>query len=219
MGLTRRGVLSGAAGVTGAMATLNACGPANPAPIVAAPAPPLDPASWDSVRAQFALDPAYNHLASFVFASHPGPVRAAIDRFRLALDHNPVSALANEAENDQAVLAAAARHLDTRADQIAFTGSTTMGLGLLYTGLRLRSGDEVLTTEHDFYSTHESLRLRGQRDGVAVRRVKLFNDPATASVDEIVGNLRAAVTARTSVVAVTWVHSSTGVRLPIRQIA
>ena len=36
-----------------------------------------------------------------------------------------------------------------------------MGLGLLYTGIRLAPGDEVLTTEHDFYATHESLALRG----------------------------------------------------------
>ncbi len=42
---------------------------------------------------------------------------------------------------------------------IAFTDSTTAGLGLLYSGLRLRPGDEILTTEHDFYATHEALRL------------------------------------------------------------
>ena len=59
-----------------------------------------------------------------------------------------------------------ARTSDTWRGQIALTDSTTMGLGLLYTGLRLRAGDEVLTTEHDFYATHESLRLRAARDGV-----------------------------------------------------
>ena len=94
-----------------------------------------------------------------------------------------------------------------------------MGLGLLYGGLRLAAGDEVLTTEHDFYATHESLRLRTERDGVAVRRVTLYADPATATADEIVSNLVAAVGPRTKVVAVTWVHSSTGVRLPIRAMA
>ena len=32
-----------------------------------------------------------------------------------------------------------------------------MGLGLLYGGLKLSPGDEVLTSEHDHYSTHSSL--------------------------------------------------------------
>ncbi len=77
----------------------------------------------------------------------------------------------------------------------------------------------MLTTKHDFYATHEALRLRTERDGVAVRQVELYADPATAAADEIVGKLVAAVGPRTRVVAVTWVHSSTGVRLPIRAIA
>jgi selenocysteine lyase/cysteine desulfurase len=38
-------------------------------------------------------------------------------------------------------------------------------------------------------------------------------------VDEIVSSLAAAITPATRVVAVTWVHSSTGVKLPIRALA
>jgi selenocysteine lyase/cysteine desulfurase len=77
----------------------------------------------------------------------------------------------------------------------------------------------VLTTEHDFYATHEALRLRAARDGVAVRRVRLYTDPARASVDEVLAALSTALTPRVRLVAVTWVHSGTGVKLPIRAIA
>jgi selenocysteine lyase/cysteine desulfurase len=125
----------------------------------------------------------------------------------------------NEVRQEADMRMAAGSYLDTSPDQICFTDSTTMGLGLLYNGLRLAPGDQVLTTEHDFYSTHEALRFRAARDGVTVRRVRLYADPATASADEIVGNLIAALTPATRVVALTWVHSSTGVRLPIRVIA
>jgi selenocysteine lyase/cysteine desulfurase len=52
-----------------------------------------------------------------------------------------------------------------------------------------------------------------------VRRVRLYDDPRRASVDEIVDRLRRAVSGRTRVVALTWVHSSTGVKLPVRRIA
>jgi hypothetical protein len=90
-----------------------------------------------------------------------------------------------------------------------------MGLGLLYSRLVLEPGEEVLTTEHDFYATHEALRLSGAR----VRRVRLYDDPRRASVDEIVTRLRGGISERTRVVALTWVHSSTGVKLPIRAIA
>ena len=47
-----------------------------------------------------------------------------------------------------------------------------MGLAMVYSGLKLKPGDEVLTTEHDHYATHESLRLSGANgaQGAALRR-------------------------------------------------
>ncbi|HEY0700502.1 MAG TPA: aminotransferase class V-fold PLP-dependent enzyme [Micromonospora sp.] len=217
MNLTRRRLL-GTAATAGVAATVAGCEADRPEPVVAPPS--FDPKSWDSVRAQFALDPKRSHLATYVFAPHPQPVRAAIARHRDGLDADAIGYLhEHEEELDEAVASAAAVQLDTRPTQLAFTDSTTMGLGLLYTGLRLRAGDEVLTTEHDFYATHESLRLRSERDGVRVRRVQLYDDPAATSVDEIVGRLVGAVTTRVRVVAITWVHSGTGVKLPVRQIA
>jgi selenocysteine lyase/cysteine desulfurase len=218
--MRRRSLLGAAAAAGLAGAAAAGCDEEQAAAPAPASAPPLIPTDWASVRGQFTLSRGIAHLSTFVFAPHPAPVRAAIERHRAGLDADPIGYLhEHEATLDQAVASAAANHLGVAADQIAFTDSTTMGLGLLYSGLRLARGEEVLTTEHDFYATHEALRLRAERDGGAVRRVRLYADPATASVDEIVGNLIRAVTARTKVVAVTWVHSSTGVKLPIRAMA
>jgi selenocysteine lyase/cysteine desulfurase len=52
-----------------------------------------------------------------------------------------------------------------------------------------------------------------------VRTIALYAESAQASVDEVVGNLAKGLTAKTRVVAVTWVHSSTGVRLPIAEMS
>ena len=52
--------------------------------------PPMaDLSTWDAVRAQFVLDPEWMHFASFFIASHPAPVRAAIEGYRRAIDRNP----------------------------------------------------------------------------------------------------------------------------------
>ena len=183
-------------------------------PALAEAAPDLR--RWSAVRAQFALDPKRIHLASFLLAAHPRAVREAIERHRRGLDRNAVTYLhTNEGRLTSDARAAAARYLGVPAGEVALTDSTTMGLGLLYTRLELKPGEEVLTTEHDFYATHEALRLSGAR----VRRVRLYDDPRRASVDEIVTRLRRGISERTRVVALTWVHSSTGVKLPIRAIA
>jgi len=82
----------------------------------------------------------------------------------------------------------------------------------------LDEGDEVLTTTHDFYSTHEALRLRAEQTGATVDQVSLYDDPSRASADELVGRLIDRITPRTRAVAVTWVHSGTGVKLPVAEL-
>jgi selenocysteine lyase/cysteine desulfurase len=54
-----------------------------------------------------------------------------------------------------------------------------------------------------------------------VRRIALYDKQraAGASTDEIATKLRAAIRSRTRAVALTWVHSSTGVKLPMDAIA
>jgi isopenicillin-N epimerase len=175
-----------------------------------------NPRSWPQVRALFDLDPGWMHLSGNLLSSHPAPVRRAIERHRHGLDRNPVHYLhGNEAELEAAVLREAAAYTGARPTDIALTDSTTMGLGLVYNGLGLGRGDDVLQTTHDFYATNEALLL----SGASVRKVQLYDRPQTASVDAIVGAVRRALRPTTRVLALTWVHSSTGVKLPVRAIA
>jgi selenocysteine lyase/cysteine desulfurase len=100
-----------------------------------------------------------------------------------------------------------------------------MGLGLLYTGLRLRRGQEILTTEHDYYVTHESVRMAAEERGATVRRIRLLGpgdlDPEGIAVgaDEIAARIARQVQPATRVIALTWVHSGTGLKLPLEKIA
>jgi selenocysteine lyase/cysteine desulfurase len=159
-------------------------------------------------------------MGGLLIASHPLAVREAIEAHRRGLDENPVHYLRERGPHFEAeVLRAAADYLDARPADIALTDSTTMGLGLLYNGLDVREGQELLTTRHDYYSTHESLRLKAARVGATIRMVPLFSDVRSVTDEEIVGRLVAAVTPRTRVVAVTWVHSSTGLKIPLARIA
>jgi selenocysteine lyase/cysteine desulfurase len=192
-----------------------------PQPLVRAePTTPSVSDSWEAVRAQFTLTRDRIHMASFLLASHPTPVREAIDTHRRGLDENPAEYLGENAERlAAAVLRSAADYLGVQPTDIALTDSTTMGLGLLYGGLTLREGQEILSTTHDHYSTTTSLQLRAARTGASFRQIPLYRKPATASQEEIVDTLVQALRPQTRIVAVTWVHSSTGVKLPIRAMA
>ena len=187
----------------------------------AAPAAPAStPGSWEAVRDEFALARDRVHMTGFLLVSHPRVVREAIDRHRRAFDEDPATYLEeNWGHNERAVRAAATEYLGAGVDEVAMTDSTTMGLGIVYGGLELRPGQEILTTTHDHLVTHLSLEMRGKRSGVVPRKVSLYDRPEAASADEIATRLAKAITPATRVVALTWVHSGTGVKLPIKTLA
>lgn len=183
---------------------------------------------WSAVRGEFALDPAWIHLSSFFLVSHPRPVRDAIETWRRRLDANPLlleSALLDPTADHhplERIKAALAGYLGGRGEDIALVPNTTTGLALVYNGLSLRPGQEVLTTEHDHYSHHESIRRAVDRTGARVRFVALHDMPrgaATTSTAELLERLAREIRPETRAVGLTWVHSSTGLKLPIAEMA
>jgi selenocysteine lyase/cysteine desulfurase len=184
-----------------------------------------DPRDWHAVRRQFDLDPRYIHLSLFFLASHPRPVREAIEHYRRQLEANPlrtVEHLVFGSPQDYMptkVCNAIASYIGGSADDIALTQNTTTGLAVIYQGLPLEPGDEILTTTHDHFVHHEAIRLAAERSGATWRKVSLFQSYDTLSADELVERLQSAIRPETRVVGVTWVHSSSGLKLPIRRMA
>lgn len=184
--------------------------------------PPSTAVDWEAIRALFRLDPAYVHLgASQYFASHPRPVREEIERHRDALDSNPVKyILDNEQQFAQACRESAANYFGI-ADhkQITLVDSTTVGLGLIYSGLNIQQGHEILTSEHNYYSQQEAIRRASERTGATFREVPYYEDIRTVTAEEMVDNIMKEVSDRTRVIGATWVHSSTGLKSPIPELA
>ena len=188
----------------------------------ATPLPPLPRDKWAQLRQLFDQDPDYLHFSNFLLTSHPKPVRDAIDMHRAALDKNPGLAmdwdLGVVEQREEEVRVWAGRYLNADARQIALTGSTTEGLAMIYGGVHVRADQEILTTAHEHYATHTTLALRTRRDGVRVRKIRLFKDTQTLSKEEILSNIDQNIKPETRVLGMTWVHSGSGVKLPIADI-
>ena len=179
---------------------------------------------WDAVRALFPLSPEWTHLASFLLVSHPRPVAEAIEHFRKKIDADPVwveiAALTDsEGRPFAAVKRAIAEYVGGQPNEVCMTSNTTTALAMAYHGLRIRADQEILTTEHDHYSHHESIRYAAERTGARVRYVALYDTGATADATQMVERVARAIRPTTRAVGVTWVHSSTGVKLPIAELA
>lgn len=177
---------------------------------------------WRNLRQLFAQDPDTVHLANFLITSHPQPVQDSIDHYRAELDRNPAQwmdwASQSEWKREGEVRDWAARYLEVNPRQIALTGSTTEGLGMIYAGLKVRSDQEILSTEHEHYAAYRALEFRTLRQGTQVRKLRLFNDPQQLSVDQILSTIDQGIRPSTRVLGMTWVHSGSGVKLPIGEI-
>ena len=179
---------------------------------------------WASVRQLFPLAPDWTHLSSFLFVSHPKPVADAIEHFRGKLDSDAfwieIAAFSDGAGRPfVAVKRALADYIGGSPSEIALTANTTTALAMAYQGLRIREDQEIVTTEHDHYSHHESIRYAAARSGCGVRYIALFDAPAAARAEQIVERVARSITPKTRAVGVTWVQSSTGIKTPIAGIA
>lgn len=192
-----------------------------PQALANSPAPAAN-APWTGLKQLFNQDPNYLHFSNFLVASHPKPVREAIDRYRQQIDRNPGLAmdwgLEETWKREGQVREWAGRYLNAKPAQIALTGSTSEGLAMIYSGIKLRPDQEILTTVHEHYATQNVLDFRALKQGTQVRRFTLFEDASRVSADEILGNIQRSIRPNTRVLGMTWVQSGSGVKLPIGEI-
>ena len=115
-----------------------------------------DGLDWPAVRAQFALSDEFIHMSAMLLSSHPKAVRRAIEEHRRGMDADPLTyVFENNRRLQEDARAAAGQYFGVDASDIALTDSTTMGVALVYNGLRLTPDQEILSTEQDYYVTHE----------------------------------------------------------------
>lgn len=179
-----------------------------------------DAVDWEAVRAQFALSRDKVHMSAMLLSSHPEPVREAIETHRKGLDEDTVAYLGRHyTPLTRSALDAAGRYLGVAGGNIALTDSTTAGVGLVYNGLKLGEGDEILCSNQDYFVTHESVRLAAERTGAGERRFDLWERGEDITAELLVERITDAIRPETRVLGMTWVHSSTGLKLPLAQIS
>ena len=222
MRIDRRGILLAGGGIIAARGAAAAAPAPAPPPLPSAytPPPTFGPNEWARVRAQFDLARDRVDMSAMLLTAHPQAVRDAINRYRLALDSTPIEyAEQHNRRLQNQARAAVGAYMGAPMENVALTDSTTMGAGLVYNGLKLTPGQEVLTTDRDYYVTHEALRLAALKGRGQVRKIPLYTDGASVSAIGLTRAVIDEIRPYTRIVALTWVHSSTGVKLPIRAIA
>jgi selenocysteine lyase/cysteine desulfurase len=101
-------------------------------------------------------------------------------------------------------------------DEIALVRNTSEANNTINNGLPLKAGDEVLLWDQNHPTNNVAWDVRAARFHLAVKRV---STPARPSgPDELVGVFERGFTARTRVLAITYVSNVSGIRLPVREL-
>jgi isopenicillin-N epimerase len=168
-------------------------------------------------RLLFSIDPAVSFLNHGSFGAVPILVQRAQQRLRDEIEANPVrfhtQGLLDRIVHTRRHVAA---FLGADPDGSALIANTTTAVSLVLRSVRLKSGDEVLLTDHAYGSVVLAVRRECRRAGATVKTVAL---PLGAPGEEVVARLRSALRpGKTKLVLVDQLSSPTATAFPVRDI-
>lgn len=175
-------------------------------------------ADWRRLSNQFAIESGLAYLNTGSLGASPAAVLDAVRSAAARIETNPVAmgfgAVLGEAE---AARSRFAELFGCSVDEVCLTNNTTDGMNLVAEGLDLKSGDHVLTSNHEHGGGSRCWQFLAKRRGVIIDVAEVGAPPQ--SEDEVVERFRAALTPQTRVISVSHVTFSSGVQLPIARLA
>ena len=121
-----------------------------------------------------------------------------------------VNKLAEKTRGDVASL------IGCSADEVLLTRSTTNAMTIAGLGVDLSRGDRVLTTDVEHEGGSAVWKHLEKRRGIGIDRVVIA--PEDHDIKAIVERFERAITKETRVISVSHVITSTGLRMPVREI-
>jgi len=168
-------------------------------------------------RKYWALAPGSVFLNHGSFGACPKPILELQAEFRRQMEAEPVQFLWRRYEERlEPARRALARFVGARPQDLVFITNATTGVNAVAHSLRLRRGDELLTTNHDYNACHNVLVEAAQRAGV--RLVTAQVPFPLRSADLVVEAVMRAVTRRTRLAMIDHATSNSGLVFPVARI-
>jgi L-cysteine/cystine lyase len=182
-------------------------------PAVWPPVEASDDTFWTFLRGQFPLAEDRIYLNTGGLGASP---YAVIDAVKSRMDElERVCETGHTDELWKEIKGAAARLLGCDAGEIAFVRNTTEGINIVANGLPLKSGDEVILTTHEHVGNSLTWLALAKQKGIVL---KLF-EPSTVSQAENLDRIGKLTGKRTRLISVPHAVTTTGLLLPVREIA
>ncbi|MEQ8179053.1 MAG: aminotransferase class V-fold PLP-dependent enzyme [Amphiplicatus sp.] len=216
--ISRRGLISGVAGVSAACVAVKSLAEAKPSGALSARAD--DEAGWAAVAAEYDVAPEIINLENGNWGLMARPVLAAYQAHTERVNReNSFYARRGFGEDFRRIRTRVALALGVGEDEIAFTRGATEALQNLIGGYRgLKPGDKVMIADLDYDSIQSAMEAKAAREGAELVRLSI---PEPADHDGLIDFYLAALEKhpQTKLLLLTHISHRTGLCIPVRAIA
>lgn len=171
----------------------------------------------DELRSQFLLRPGITYLNFGSFGACPKPVFERYQQYQLELEQEPVQFIV---ETGLKYLAASrkalANYLQADPDDLVYVVNPSHAVNIVAKSLLLKPGDEVLTTNLEYGACDRTWQYYCEKAGATYVRQPI--QLPIESAEDFVAQFVKGVTAKTKLIFISHITSSTALRFPVEQI-
>lgn len=169
------------------------------------------------MKSQFLLDKSITFLNHGSFGACPKPVFEEYQRFQLELETEPVDFIQKklpvylkEAKKPLA------KFIGCEAEDFFFTPNPTFAINTVMRSLKLQSGDEILSTNHEYGAMDRTWNFYCKKSGVKYIRQEI--SLPVVSKEQMIEEFWKGYNKNTKVVFLNQISSSTALIFPVKEI-
>jgi selenocysteine lyase/cysteine desulfurase len=172
---------------------------------------------WAEIQRAFTVDRAMINLNNGGVSPSPRVVQEAMARYLAISNDAPAYSMWQLVEPQiESVRRQLAKSFGVDPEELAITRNASEALEIVQLGMRLESGDEVLTTNQDYPRMLTTWEQRARREGIVIKQIAFPVPPP--SMRDLVDRFERAITPRTKVILCCHITNRTGQIFPIRDI-
>ena len=170
-----------------------------------------------ALKQHFLLDPSIIFLNHGSFGATPEPVFEAYLDWQRRLERQPVLFLGRELpELLFESRTALGKYLNAEPQDLIYIPNATHGVNIVAHSLQLQTGDEILTTDHEYGACDYTWEFICEKAGAHYLHQSI--PLPVASEEEIVEAFWQGITPRTKVIYLSYITSATALRFPVKEI-
>ena len=171
---------------------------------------------WREIQEAFALDRTLINLNNGNTCPSPRIVLDACKRYMDMANMLPVHYRGQTESHLQTVRRGLAKEFGCDEDEVALTRNASESLQIVQTGLDLKAGDEVITTDQDYPRMLTTWDQRMRRDKIKVTRLQF---PVPTTQDDLYQRFERAITPQTKVFHFCHITNLTGQLFPVQRLS